>query len=409
MKRHWNAWRRLVQSRARALLFRYSGMAPPDKVCAADDWIVWRPTLGSIKPLDPPEWVTVPARQVIGSQAEVAQYLASLAPASRLDTERIFFGHADYTIDEGRMIHLKEASVFGRQVAVITSDREYNLEDMGTLRFADSAQTDSPGYVGYLPRPRKVPGSVAVLAFGACSGNYYHFLIDCLPKLRHLELAGVTVDRYYAPYRYEFNRQLFDLWGIPATRILPARDLSHLTADDVYIPQPLEIPRPADMRYLFETMARQRWSKVDGQPKQRIYISRAAAKVRRVINEAEVTAALTRHGFLCIRLEEMPLVDQIQLFQQAEIIVAPHGAGLANMVFSPPGATVVEIGTVHRPLPYFQRLSAVCGHQFAWFVAQSERVSEDEANMKVDVRQLETDLAALSPVKQATTPLRIAA
>lgn len=365
--------------------------------------------MGRIKPLDPPEWVTVPARQVIGSQAEVSQYLDDLSPASRTDAERIFFGHADYTIDEGRMIQLKEASVFGREVAVITSDREYNLEDMGTLRFANPAQANSPGYVGYLPQPKRLAGSLGVLAFGACSGNYYHFLIDCLPKLRHLEQAGVSVDRYYAPYRHEFNRQLLDLLGIPATRILPAGELCHFTADDVYIPQPLEAPRPADMRYLFEAMARQRWSKVDGQPKRRIYISRASAKVRRVLNEAEVAATLARHGFHCVRLEAMPLVEQIQLFQQAEAIVAPHGAGLANMVFTPPGATVIEIGTVHRPLPFFQRLSAVCGHRFAWFVANSERLSADEANMKVDICQLEADLASLLPAAMSSPPLRIAA
>ncbi|WP_158545213.1 glycosyltransferase family 61 protein [Bremerella cremea] len=396
-------------SRVRALLFRYQGMAPPAKVCAADDWIVWRPTLGSIKPLDPPEWISVPARQVFGSQDEIAGHLSALPETTRTEFERLLFGHADYTVDEGRMIHMKSPYVFGRNVAVITSEGEYNLEDLGTLRFANASPPDAANYVGHLPRPRKLSGSLGVLAFGACSGNYYHFLIDCLPKLRHLEMAGARIDRYYAPFRYDFNRQLFKLWGIPASRIVPARELSHVTAEDVYVPQPLELPRPADMRYLFETMARQPWNQLDGKPQRRIYISRASARFRRVINEAEVVTTLARQGFQAVQLEGMPLVDQIKLFQQAAIIVAPHGAGLANMVFSPPGATVVEIGTVHRPLPFFQRLSAVCGHRFAWFVARSEKLSEGEANLNVDVRQLETDIEALLQPASVVAPYRSAA
>ena len=409
MKRRFNAWRRQLQSRARSLLYRYHGMAPPAKVCAADDWIVWRPTLGSINPLDPPEWVSVPARQVIGSQDELSRYLQNLPAAQTAAAERTILGHADYALAEGRMIHMKSPYVFGREVAVVTSEGEYNLEDLGTLRFANASSADAASYAGYLPRPQKLPGSLGVLAFGACSGNYYHFLIDCLPKLRHLEMADAKIDRYYAPYRYEFNRQFFKLWGIPASRIVPARELSHVTAEDVYVPQPLELPRPADMRYLFETMARQPWSQLDGNPQRRIYISRASAKFRQVLNEPEVISTLARQGFQAVQLEGMPLIEQIKLFQQAAIIVAPHGAGLANMVFAPPGATVVEIGTVHRPLPFFQRLSAVCGHRFAWFVAHSEKLSEGEANVKVDVRQLETDIETMLQPSSSVAPVRIMA
>jgi capsular polysaccharide biosynthesis protein len=39
----------------------------------------------------------------------------------------------------------------------------------------------------------------------------------------------------------------------------------------------------------------------------------------------------------------MPFPEQVRLFQSAKYIVAPHGAGLANLVFCQPGASVVEI------------------------------------------------------------------
>ena len=39
----------------------------------------------------------------------------------------------------------------------------------------------------------------------------------------------------------------------------------------------------------------------------------------------------------------MSVVEQIKLFQGAQIIVAIHGAGLVNMIFSKPGTKVVEL------------------------------------------------------------------
>ena len=45
-------------------------------------------------------------------------------------------------------------------------------------------------------------------------------------------------------------------------------------------------------------------------------------------------AVLTPLGFVSYTLEEMTFVDQVKLFSQAQIIVSPHGAGLANVIFS---------------------------------------------------------------------------
>jgi capsular polysaccharide biosynthesis protein len=36
-------------------------------------------------------------------------------------------------------------------------------------------------------------------------------------------------------------------------------------------------------------------------------------------------------------------VDQIRLFSEAELIVAPHGGALTNLLFAEPGTAVVEL------------------------------------------------------------------
>ena len=52
---------------------------------------------------------------------------------------------------------------------------------------------------------------------------------------------------------------------------------------------------------------------------------------------------------------------QVQLFSTAEVVVAPHGAGLANIVMMPPGGAVIElVGSVVRN-PHFLNLGKAVG------------------------------------------------
>jgi len=75
---------------------------------------------------------------------------------------------------------------------------------------------------------------------------------------------------------------------------------------------------------------------------QRIYISRVGAKYRQVLNEKEVIDFLQPFDFQVVLLEKMSVKEQAALFAAAKIIVAPHGAGLTNLVFCTEGTKIVE-------------------------------------------------------------------
>jgi capsular polysaccharide biosynthesis protein len=75
----------------------------------------------------------------------------------------------------------------------------------------------------------------------------------------------------------------------------------------------------------------------------KIYISRSQASFRRVKNESELTVILLSMGFECLNLESLDFESQVKIFQNTHIVVAPHGAGLANIVFMPLGSTVIEL------------------------------------------------------------------
>jgi len=109
-------------------------------------------------------------------------------------------------------------------------------------------------------------------------------------------------------------------------------------------------PSPADCRWLRERVAvNLPTSTVLPGPATahdhplRVYISRRKAEHQRVINEEAVVEVLEPLGFESYALEEYPVAEQIILFRESEVIVAPHGSGLVNLVYAESQPHVVEL------------------------------------------------------------------
>lgn len=75
----------------------------------------------------------------------------------------------------------------------------------------------------------------------------------------------------------------------------------------------------------------------------RLYIDRRDATLRPLTNERDLIRALAPLGFVPVQLARLPVADQIRLFRNADIIVAPHGAGLTNLGYARSGTMVVEL------------------------------------------------------------------
>ena len=92
----------------------------------------------------------------------------------------------------------------------------------------------------------------------------------------------------------------------------------------------------------------------------------------------------------------MSVADQVKLFAEASVVTGPHGAGFANMVFAPAGATLVELMGPRVNLDYgsnkfFARLCTLCGHKYARVVG--EQVDLD----KMEERHVSTERYMVSP------------
>ncbi|MEG3990202.1 glycosyltransferase family 61 protein [Microcoleus sp. S28C3] len=73
-----------------------------------------------------------------------------------------------------------------------------------------------------------------------------------------------------------------------------------------------------------------------------VFLSRRQTNARRILNEEEVIETLAKMDFVTYVLEDIDWQEQVKIFAQTKIIVAPHGAGLTNMIFSH-RATIIEI------------------------------------------------------------------
>lgn len=91
----------------------------------------------------------------------------------------------------------------------------------------------------------------------------------------------------------------------------------------------------------------------------------AAIERRRVSNHDEIVAHLRSlfGNTLSRRLEQVPLAEQIALFEGADVVVGQHGAALSNVVWMRSGRGLVEINPRinGRVRDHFERLARGCG------------------------------------------------
>ncbi len=126
----------------------------------------------------------------------------------------------------------------------------------------------------------------------------------------------------------------------------------------------------------------------------RLLITRQDAVDRRLVNEDELLGCPSL-GLERISLDGMTVREQVSSFRDAELIVSPHGAGLANMLFAPSDCRVVElVGAKHFSACYMV-IASVLGQPYA-YVAASHRGRD----LSVDVSDVRNVIESLEAVEE---------
>jgi hypothetical protein len=176
--------------------------------------------------------------------------------------------------------------------------------------------------------------------------NYFHWLIECLPRLRGIrayeERSGTDVSLLVPADLPEWIFESLRLVGVPKDRLVPAETAVYRTSDLVVPSFPL--PTAAECAWIRAQVLERAAEDVGVETGTNVYISRTGATERTVRNEDAVVSALSEYGFESYRLEELSVAAQARLFDEADLIVGAHGAGLSNLVFCTDGAALELFG-----------------------------------------------------------------
>jgi capsular polysaccharide biosynthesis protein len=207
--------------------------------------------------------------------------------------------------------------------------------------------------------------NLSVLDLTSPGGKFYsHFLFDVLPKLHLLKSTGVDInffDKIIINFKdLPFIKESFEALDIDFSKVVGRDALNRMFESKLFV----SISEPRDNLYTSDWIVdfiRNTFSSNDVVADfSSIYISRNLGNKRIVVNEDSFIDDLTAAGIDIVHCEKHSIRQNASIFRKANIVVAPHGAGLSNIVFCRPGTTIVELFSSHWS-DEFWKLSVACG------------------------------------------------
>ncbi|MEM7596562.1 MAG: glycosyltransferase family 61 protein [Pseudomonadota bacterium] len=194
--------------------------------------------------------------------------------------------------------------------------------------------------------PKHLPGK-SLLAVTPASGIFVHWMLDTLPQILQLIDSGEDLGQFdhfvFTEATKRTHRQTLDALGIAPQRVHSCKIDGKLLKTDAFsyltMPRHLTATHPRNYDLLRDFFG----ARPAKRPTRRLYLSRANANRRKILNEAELVDRLRPLGFEAVCPEEYTLREQAAMMAEASHVISPHGAGMCNLVFAPPGCQVLEL------------------------------------------------------------------
>lgn len=295
----------------------------------------------------------------------------------------VFRQRATYDVPRRFTLAIDGGAIVGDYAAHITPGGVLDYET--STYFGVTGWREHPVYLRpRLPAASHVPGSLLSLATRGSSANYYHFLTDVLPRWGILQesLPGTLPDAVFVNTATRYQRELLALAGIGSVHssrrrlvgaigdvpvVEPARHTS-VRASCLLVPC---LPNPDLMAPRWTTdwlRAHLPARTAAGRPR-RLYVTRGSRRnTRRLANEPALWPILERRGFERLDPGTLSVQEQIDAFASAEVVVAPHGAALANLVFAPRGVRVLELFAPRYVNPCYWVIADNVGADYRYLV-----------------------------------------
>jgi len=274
-----------------------------------------------------------------------------------------------------KIFNIKNGRVFTNyveSVAVISDQslvKEVSFQQIKGKLYKSKNQTIQTGTPKFL---KNISGKMLVLSQGASGHfNYAHWLFDIIPKIKIISMKHniSDIDFFYFSKLTKFQRQTFKLLKINPKKIIDANKFRHVKATSV-----IAVTHPnyfndtifkahsnlpswiiIYLRKIFLKKIKKKFSYNN------IYIDRSDSTQKhcKLINNDSVINFLKKKNFKILKLSNFSIFDQISIFNNCKKIIAPHGAGLANITFCKKNTKVIELIPKNHPSRAHRRISSV--------------------------------------------------
>lgn len=202
----------------------------------------------------------------------------------------------------------------------------------------------------------------AVCLTGIWSEVYFHWLMEIFPRLILLSIADMPFDKVIMYDKVlPFHLESLGKLGIRPSQIVPCGRLDMIQADELLLPSytaHADSPHLDMVQYVADLFPH------PPQPELNIYWARSRKGNPRLINEEDLFPIMERYGFQILYPEDYTIGEQAEIIRKTRYFLSVHCSGLTNIIFCPPGATIIEIMQQGAETPIFERLAQNCGLNF---------------------------------------------
>ena len=234
-------------------------------------------------------------------------------------------------------------------------------------------------------------------AIFTASANHWHFFVDGLANLSKTVLERcqtIYVDRHTSDDQIAFL-------GLCAEQLLGKRPNVEVLSEGNYALKNVIVPTNKPFGPKIKSL-RSLLALIDPGARQavtydRIYVTRKGAKTRRLLNEDAMLSMLDNDfGFHAVENENLNLIEQMEFFNGASVIMGPHGAGLTNIVFANEPKLLIELFNSLQQ-PFYPALAQALNASYMGFdgqAAPNANVGNDSDNapFSVDVERVRRGL-----------------
>jgi hypothetical protein len=301
-----------------------------------------------------------------------------------------------YRQKEITLVTLSRPTLLGNTGALVLNGKVVVESVFDQLRLTKSPAFRSPA----LMWGKKKKGTyTSLMHLPWAEKSNYHWFLDCLPRLYALlKQVRRPVTLVIPDHMPAFQRDT--LAFVLAHN--PFISLAKITKNEKWQVEEFLLPSfisnhysgylPPQVSDLIRQRVWQGYQVSRPQSPSRLFISRAKAGKRRLVNEAEVAALLQRLHFQVVYAEELSYRDQVALFSHAEVVVGVHGAGLTNILFGQ-HLTLVELHPQDLVRSHYFLICKALDFPYFYLVGDKPTAQQD---FRVDTAALTEIISLLS-------------